>query len=144
MPKLPPIPPWLVERLKSPMATAAALALGVKVGQETYRVASGDISVEEFKKRASLHFGTLTGSLVGAVAGAAVGRLVPGVGALMGAFGGGMVGQLAGQHASRKGADRLGARPNPGAPDAQDTLPEEDDIQLELALHPLELPRRDL
>lgn len=144
MPKLP-HPPWVIERLKSPMATAAALALGVKVGQETYRLASGDISMEEFKKRAGVHVGTLTGSVVGAVAGATVGRFIPGVGAVMGAFGGGMLGQMAGQHALRKSADTLEARVAKRG-EAQDDLQsdEEAEGEVQVALNPLELPRRDL
>ena len=142
MPKVPPIPPWLLERLKSPMATAAALALGVKVGQETYRLSSGDISIEEFKKRAGLHVGTLTGSLVGALAGAALGRFLPGIGTVAGAFGGGMVGQMAGQHALRKSADTLESRVAKRGDDEEDAAP--DDGAAELALNPLELPRRDL
>ena len=102
-----PIPPWLVDRLRSPVATAAALTLGLRVGQELYRVMSGEISVEQFKRRAGIHVGLVTGTVTGALAGSLAGRLVPGVGTILGAFAGGLGGQFLGAHLTYKGADRL-------------------------------------
>lgn len=101
------IPPELIRRLSSPVATAAALTLGLRVGQELYRVASGEISLEQFKKRTGLHVGTVTGTMGGAVAGALAGRWLPGIGTVLGAFTGGLVGQFAGAQAASKGAERL-------------------------------------
>ena len=71
--------------------------------------------------------------------------LGPGVGAVMGAFGGGMLGQMAGQHALRKSADTLEARVAKRG-EAQDDLQsdEEAEGEVQVALNPLELPRRDL
>ncbi len=101
------IPPEVIRRLNSPVAAAAALTLGLKVGQELYRVASGEISLAQFKKRTGMHVGTVTGTMAGAVAGTLAGRWVPGVGTLLGAFTGGLAGQFAGAHVMNKGAERL-------------------------------------
>lgn len=101
------IPPEVVRRLSSPVAAAAALGLGLRLGQELYRVASGEISIAQFKKRTGMHVGTVTGTMAGAVAGTVAGRWVPGVGTLLGAFTGGLVGQFTGAHVMNKGAERL-------------------------------------
>ena len=106
MPKLP-LPPWLIDRLSSPVATAAALTLGLKVGQEASKLKSGEISPEEFKRRAGSHVGTITGTMAGALAGSVIGRWLPGFGTLAGAFGGGLMGQMVGEHLTQKGADRI-------------------------------------
>jgi len=104
------IPPWLVDRLKSPVATAAAMTLGLRVGQELYRFVSGEISVEQFKRRAGIHVGLVTGTVTGALASSIVGRWVPGVGTVLGAFAGGLGGQFLGAHVTYKGADGLATR----------------------------------
>lgn len=127
MPRVP-LPPWLIDRLSSPVATAAALTLGLKVGQEASKLKSGEISPEEFKRRAGTHVGTITGTMAGALAGSVVGRWLPGLGTLAGAFGGGLMGQLIGENLTRKGADRLEPmvrRGDEGEPEAASAALEE-------------------
>lgn len=105
--KLPPLPDWLVDKLKSPMAVAAAMAVGIKFGQEAYQWQQGEIDDDEFKRRLSVHLGSLSGTVGGAAIGSLAGIWFPGVGRLAGAFCGGMMGQLAGQHLGRMSAERL-------------------------------------
>lgn len=121
------IPQELLRRLQSPVAAAAALTLGLRVGQELYRVASGEISLEQFKKRTGLHVGTVTGTVGGAVAGAVAGRWLPGIGTLLGAFSGGLVGQFAGAQMATKGAERLVPRPSTAGLEAEDELEAQDE-----------------
>ncbi|MEO1232640.1 MAG: hypothetical protein AAFZ18_27470, partial [Myxococcota bacterium] len=64
------LPPWLAKALKHPMASAAALTLGIRMGQELYRLRAGELSREDFEKRFGQHLGALVGTLSGASAGA--------------------------------------------------------------------------
>lgn len=120
------LPPWIVERLRSPVATAAAMTLGLRVGQELYRFVSGEITVEQFKRRAGIHVGLVTGTITGALASSIVGRWAPGVGTVLGAFAGGLGGQFLGAHVTYKSADRLATR-LPGAAGDEDQMTNEDD-----------------
>ncbi len=124
VPKLPKLPDWVSDRLKSPMAVAAAMALGIRFGQEAYKFQSGEISEEEFKRRAGVHLGSLTGTVGGAAIGSLAGIWFPGVGRLAGAFCGGMMGQMAGEHLGRKSADRLVRKKRPDAVEAEEAPPE--------------------
>jgi hypothetical protein len=105
--KLPKLPDWIADKLKSPVAAAAALTIGIRFGQEAYRLQMGEISQEEFMRRLSVHMGAASGTIGGAAIGSLAGIWFPGIGRLAGAFCGGMVGQLAGQHLGRISADRL-------------------------------------
>lgn len=92
----PRIPPWLDKSLNSPLAAAAALSFGVKLGKDGSSLRDGSISSEEFRKRLASNIGSVTGTGVGGVLGYAVGRLVPG-GSLIGAFTGGFLGEMGGE-----------------------------------------------
>lgn len=122
--KLPQLPDWVTERLKSPMAVAAAMALGIRFGQETYKFQTGEIDEEELKRRAGVHLGSLTGTVGGAAIGSLAGIWFPGFGRLAGAFCGGMMGQMAGEHLGRKSADRLVRSRRKGGPLVEDDPPE--------------------
>ena len=89
------------------MAAAAALSLGIKLGQESGRLKSGEIDSREFKKRTGSHVGMVGGTLTGAAVGTVIGRLWPVGGTILGAFMGGMVGQMWGEQAGRAAAERL-------------------------------------
>ena len=103
------LPDWLERSLKSPMAAAAALSLGVKLGQETARLGRGEIDRNEFRRRAGLHVGAVTGTVTGAGVGALLGRLWPGgAGTIIGVFMGGVVGEVWGEKVGRTAVDRLG------------------------------------
>lgn len=119
-PRLPRLPPWMKDPLKSPVTTAAALTLGLKVGQEAYKLKSGEISAEEFERRAGGHIGSVSGTLMGAAVGAVAGIWAPGLGTVMGAFSGGFVGQVMGEHFGRKGAERLQRFVHPDAETRKD------------------------
>lgn len=124
MPKIPKLPPWVTERLKSPMAVAAAMALGIRFGQEAYKLQTGEIDEEEFKRRAGVHLGSLTGTVGGAAIGSLAGIWFPGIGRLAGAFCGGMMGQMAGQHFGRVSAERLVRRKKAAQVEPEEAPPE--------------------
>ncbi len=113
------MPPWLVPILRHPVATAGAVTLGVRVGQEVYRLRLGEISPEEFEKRAGQHIGALLGAIGGASLGWSLGRGLPGIGHLAGAFAGGLVGQVGGEHVGRAGAARFARSVRSGGPSAR-------------------------
>ena len=46
------VPDWLKGGLKHPMAAAAAMTLGIRFGQDAYKLRSGEMGAEEFKRRA--------------------------------------------------------------------------------------------
>ena len=124
------IPDWIRRGLRHPMAAAAAMSLGIKLGQESTRLSSGDISREEFRKRAGQHVGSVTGTVAGAGAGAIIGRLWPGGGAVVGAFLGGMLGEIGGERLGRATVDRLDRfwrKPEPPEDDRIDVEPVSDD-----------------
>lgn len=106
-PGAPRLPPWLDRALKSPLAAAAALTLGVKIGHEVSRLRAEDINPREFKQNMGGHIGAVTGTTVGLGVGWLVGRLVPGAGNLIGAFAGGLLGEMLGERLGRKGIERL-------------------------------------
>lgn len=136
---MPRIPEWIRKGLNHPMAAAAAMSLGIKLGQESTRLSSGDISREEFRKRAGQHVGAVTGTMAGAGAGVIIGRLWPGGGALIGAFLGGMLGEMGGERLGRATVDRLEGfwrKPEP---------PEDDHVDVDpVDSTKTEPPRRDL
>lgn len=101
------LPPWLMKGLKHPVASAAAMTLGIRLGQEIYRLRTGELSRKEFEKRAGQHMGALAGTLCGASLGWSLGRALPGFGAIVGAFGGGLIGHIGGEHFGRVGASRV-------------------------------------
>ena len=101
------LPPWLSRALRHPVASAAAMTLGIRIGQELSRLRRGEIDREEFEKRAAQHLGALGGTLTGAGLGWSLGRAVPGLGAILGAFSGGLVGHLGGERMGRAGAERV-------------------------------------
>lgn len=94
----PRVPDWISEGLRHPLAVAAAMTLGLRLGHEVYRYGDGDIDPEELKKKAGEHLGAVTGTLLGAAAGA----LVPGSARAVSAFAGALLGELAGEHLGRK------------------------------------------
>lgn len=101
------LPERFLKHLKNPAVTAAAVALGTKVGKEAIHLQSGDINWHEFKKRVGSHVGSMSGPTIGATAGSLVGGWIPGVGSVFGAFVGGMIGQMAGEHIGRMSATRM-------------------------------------
>lgn len=102
------LPPWVGRALRHPMASAAAMTLGIRAGQELYKLRNGELSREDFIKRFGQHTGALAGTLSGAAAGYAIGKALPGgVGAILGGFGGGLIGHVSGEHLGRSGAARL-------------------------------------
>lgn len=106
-PLVPRLPPWVVDKLKHPIAAAAATTVGIRFGQDAARLRRGELSREEFEKRAAGHLGSLGGTVLGAIAGSAVGSIVPGVGTILGAFTGAMFGEMGGERLGRFGVDRL-------------------------------------
>lgn len=140
------LPPWLTETLNSPVAAAAALTLGVKVGQEAYKLQTGEIDPEQFKRLAGRHVGAVTGTMTGAMFGSFVGKLIPNVGRIVGAFGGGVAGQMVGEFLGRQVAERVRVvmyRPSPPEPEPEtqpSSLPETTASEAS----PLHVPRRDL
>ncbi|MGF1510158.1 MAG: hypothetical protein ACFB9M_11725 [Myxococcota bacterium] len=120
----PRLPDWdrAIDRLKSPLAIAAAVRFGVLVGQEASKLRRKEISLPQFRIRVSQHIGGLTGTAAGAAAGAWAGSFVPGVGTLLGAFGGALAGELAGESMTRWSVGKLGegllpTDPPQGTPD---------------------------
>ena len=95
------LPGWIGKALKHPMAAAVALSLGVKIGRESTRLRDGEISRDEFKKRTSVHMGSVSGTVAGASIGALLGRIWPGAGSVVGAFAGGMLGEMLGEQAGK-------------------------------------------
>lgn len=106
-PSAPKPPDWVDRGLKSHLAAAAALSLGVKLGQESRRLWSGEIDRHEFRRRTSFHVGTVCGTMTGAGIGAVIGRLWPGPGRVVGAFVGGMMGEIFGERIGRATVDRV-------------------------------------
>lgn len=112
------LPPWLAKALKHPMASAAAMTLGIRMGQELYRLRAGELSREDFEKRFGQHLGALVGTLGGAAAGYTLGQALPGFGAILGAFTGGLVGHMGGEHLGRASAVRVARALVPDDPPA--------------------------
>ena len=132
------LPGWIDRGLRHPMAAAAAISMGIKLGQESTKLRTGEISREEFRKRASAHMGAITGSLAGMGLGVAFGRFWPGAGRIMGAFLGGLVGEQVGRDA----VDRFGKRWS--EPSRDEDLQDSEVEPVEPQDHDHELARRDL
>ena len=124
------------------------MTLGLRLGQEAYRLRLGELKTEAFVKRAGQHIGALSGILAGTALGWSLGRAFPGAGAIVGAFGGGLLGQVGGEHVGRVAASRLSTAlaaeleedPEPVAeaegphetheePPVADTPPEDESVQ---------------
>ncbi|MEL6188736.1 MAG: hypothetical protein AAFU79_29300 [Myxococcota bacterium] len=119
------LPPWLAKALKHPMASAAALTLGIRMGQELYRLRAGELSREDFEKRFGQHLGALVGTLSGAAAGYTLGQAFPGFGAIVGAFAGGLIGHVGGEHLGRASAVRVAQAFVPHEPAGGEVSPAE-------------------
>ncbi|MEL7367285.1 MAG: hypothetical protein AAFN74_00090 [Myxococcota bacterium] len=105
------LPDWIDRGLKHPMAAATALSLGIKLGQESSKLKSGEINRAEFRRRAGTHVGAVSGTMVGASIGTLLGRVWPGGGHVLGAFMGGMLGEVWGERAGRAAVERLVREP---------------------------------
>lgn len=92
------LPGWIGDGLRHPLAAAAAMSLGLRLGHEVYRYGDGEIDPEELKKKTGQHLGAVTGTLIGAAAGA----LVPGSARAVSAFAGALLGELLGEHLGRQ------------------------------------------
>ncbi len=101
------LPDWLERGLTHPVAVAGVLSLGIKLGQESTRLRAGEISKEEFRKRAGRHLGAVTGTMSGAGVGSLLGRLWPGPGTLVGIFVGSMLGEMWGEKVGRNAVERF-------------------------------------
>ena len=124
------------------MAAAAALSLGIKIGQESTLLRSGDINRDEFRKRTGRHVGAVTGTLAGAGIGTVIGRLWPGGGTVIGAFMGGMLGEMWGERVGRLAVDRFSWRKTETEPTAS---PDNDETDIEpVTESDPGPPRRDL
>ncbi len=93
--------------MKHPLVLAAAVKLGVTLGQEVGRVRTGEVSWAHFKRTLSRHVGGLTGTATGMALGGWAGSIVPGVGTIIGAFSGGLAGQMLGERLTEVSADRV-------------------------------------
>ncbi|MEM7678202.1 MAG: hypothetical protein AAF449_19595 [Myxococcota bacterium] len=134
------LPDWIDRGLKHPMTTATALSLGIKLGQESSRLKSGEINRTEFRRRAGTHIGTVSGTLVGASIGLLLGRRWPGVGNILGAFTGGMLGEVWGERASRAAVERFVREPENSKSSSKLTTGTVEPIED----HKTELTRRNL
>ena len=145
LPSSPQIPPWLDRVMKNPLAAAAALTLGVKMGQEVSRLRAQDISPEQFKEKMGGHIGSVSGTMVGLVTGWFIGRLVPGFGNVVGAFTGGLLGEIIGEQLGREGVERLHRSPNntPQNEVSRDAAAGPDDPLEESGANPIENPDTD-
>ena len=102
--------PWpgrINDRLKHPAVVAGALALGLRMGQEASRLKKGEIDLEQFRRNAAKHTGTVGGTLTGAALGAIAGSWLPGAGTILGAFAGAFLGEMVGEQVGAIGAEKL-------------------------------------
>jgi phage tail tape-measure protein len=86
---------------RHPVLVVSTATMGVKVGQDGFRLRRGEIDAPEFRKRTGGHVGSMSGGLAGAAAGAAWGSALPGLGTVIGAFAGGLVGEELGGRVGR-------------------------------------------
>ncbi len=117
------IPEWVQRALRHPVAAAAAMTLGIRFGQEIYKLRIGELTPEEFEKRTGQHLGALGGTAVGLILGSAAGKALPGFGTVVGSFMGGMLGHMGGEHLGRAGAGRLGQAVAPKGETSEEASP---------------------
>jgi hypothetical protein len=102
----PKLPDWIGAGLKHPLAAAAAMTLGLRLGHEVYLFGADELDPDELKKRTGQHLGAVGGTLLGAAAGA----LVPGSARAISCFAGALIGEIVGEHFGRTSAQAFLSR----------------------------------